>query len=148
MLYINKITSHPTVDFAAEELKKYLRMMMPQEDVRICYAPDAAQGFRLGLMQEFGLDVSDVPSTELDDIRYIETQEEGGIIAGDNPRSVLMAVYELFRQNGCRWLFPGVDGEYIPMQSLHPVSYRHVALREAPPNGCSLTPLTFCPSKA
>ena len=29
MYSINKITSNPTVDFAAEELKKYLRMMMP-----------------------------------------------------------------------------------------------------------------------
>ena len=30
MYRIYKITSHPTVDFAAEELKKYLRMMMPE----------------------------------------------------------------------------------------------------------------------
>ena len=29
MLSIYKITSSPVVDFAAEELKKYLRMMMP-----------------------------------------------------------------------------------------------------------------------
>ena len=127
MLYINKISSDPTVDFAAEELKKYLRMMMPHTDAKICYAPAATEGFRLGLMQDFGLDVSDVKCTELDDILYIDTHEDGGVLAGDNPRSVLMAVYELFRQNGCRWLFPGVDGEYIPMQKLKPVFYRHVA---------------------
>ena len=30
MYSINKITSNSTVDFAAEELKKYLRMMMPE----------------------------------------------------------------------------------------------------------------------
>ena len=39
MFYINKITSNSTVDFAAEELKKYLRMMMPEGgDVKIAYA--------------------------------------------------------------------------------------------------------------
>ena len=36
MLFIHKITDHETVDFAAAELKKYLRMMMPAvPDVKI-----------------------------------------------------------------------------------------------------------------
>ena len=126
MLYINKITSDPTVDFAAEELKKYLRMMMPESgDVRVAYAPDATEGFLLGLMQDFDLDVSDAEEPELDDIIYIDCRPDGGIIAGDNPRSVLLSVYEYLRQNGCRWLFPGVDGEYIPMRGIVPVNYRH-----------------------
>ena len=127
MFYINKITSDSTVDFAAEELKKYLRMMMPDGgDVKIAYNPEAKVGFRLGLMQDLGLDVSEVEDTELDDIIYIDTDEVGGIIAGDNPRSVLIAVYEMLRQNGCAWYFPGVDGEYIPMRSLSPVKYKHI----------------------
>ena len=126
MLTINKITSASPVDFAAEELKKYLRMMMPEGgDIKVSYAPEAKDGFRLGLMQDFGLDTSDALDTELDDILYIDTDCEGGIIAGDNPRSVLLAVYEYLRQNGCRWLFPGVDGEFIPMQDVVPVKYRH-----------------------
>ena len=126
MFYINKITSDSTVDFAAEELKKYLRMMMPEGgDVKIAYAPDAKDGFRLGLMQDFGFDVSDAEDVELDDILYIDCDTEGGIIAGDNPRSVLLSVYEYLRQNGCRWLFPGVDGEFIPMQDIKAVKYRH-----------------------
>lgn len=127
MITIQKITAHETVDFAASELKRYLRMMMPNGgDVRITYNPDAKDGFRLGLMQDLGLDVSDVKDTELDDILYIDANADGGIIAGDNPRSVLMSVYEFLRQNGCRWLFPGVDGEYIPMKGLEAVKYRHV----------------------
>ena len=125
MYFVNKITSNTTVDFAAEEMRKYLRMMMPEGgDVKIAYASDAKDGFRLGLMQDFGLDVSDAEEPELDDILYIDCDENGGIIAGDNPRSVLLAVYEYFRQNGCRWLFPGVEGEYIPMQDIKPVKYR------------------------
>ena len=126
MLKINKITSSSVVDYAAEELKKYLRMMMPEDgDIKISYNPNAKDGFRLGLMQDFGLDVSDAKDASLDDILYIDCDEAGGIIAGDNPRSVLLSVYEYLRQNGCRWLFPGVDGEYIPMQNIKAVKYRH-----------------------
>lgn len=125
MLKIYKISSHSAVDYAAEELRKYLKMMMPEEgNVEVEYNPCAKDGFRLGLMQEFGLDISDAEEPELDDILYIKTDANGGIIAGDNPRSVLLAVYEYLRQNGCRWLFPGVDGEFIPMKNIIPVEYR------------------------
>ncbi len=125
MYQIFKISSYSAVDYAAEELRKYLRMMMPEcGNIEIKYDPDAKDGFRLGLMQDFGLDISDAEEPDLDDILYIDTAEEGGIIAGDNPRSVLLAVYEYLRQNGCRWLFPGVDGEFIPMQDIKAVKYR------------------------
>ena len=125
---INKVIANETVDYAAAELKKYIHMMMPETGrIEIGYNPDAKDGFRLGLMQDFGLDISDAPDTELDDIIYIDTDENGGIIAGDNPRSVLLAVYEYLRQNGCRWLMPGKNGEFIPMQDIVPVSYRHKA---------------------
>ena len=125
MNYINKLRCESPIDFAAEELRKYLRMMMPDGgNYHIKYAPEATEGFKLGLMQDFGLDVSDAEDTELDDILYIDCDESGGIIAGSNPRSVLLAVYEYFRQMGCRWLFPGVDGEYIPLKDITPVKYR------------------------
>ena len=126
MLKIYKISSFSAVDYAAEELRKYLRMMMPEcGNIEVSYNPEAKDGFRLGLMQDFGLDVSDAEEPELDDILYINTGTDGGIIAGDNPRSVLLAVYEYLRQNGCRWLMPGVDGEFIPMQDIKAVKYRH-----------------------
>ena len=126
MYKIYKTASHSAVDYAAEELRKYLRMMMPEcGNIDIIYDPSAVDGFRLGLMQDFGLDVSDAEEPDLDDILYIDCDTEGGIIAGDNPRSVLLSVYEYLRQNGCRWLFPGVDGEFIPMKDIKAVKYRH-----------------------
>ena len=126
MLIINKINTSSPIDYAAEELKKYLRMMMPEcGDVKISYNPSATEGFRLGLMSDFGLDTSDVSDEELDDVLYIDCDTKGGIIAGSNPRSVLFSVYEYLRQNGCRWLLPGVDGELIPMKDIAPVKYRH-----------------------
>ena len=126
MYTINKITSDNVVDFAAEELKKYLRMMMPEGgDIEITYNPESKDGFRLGLMQDFGLDVSDADDASLDDIVYIDCDETGGIIAGANPRAVLISVYEYLKKNDCRWLLPGIDGEYIPMQNIKAVKHRH-----------------------
>ena len=125
MYRINKITSNHTVDFAAEELKKYLRMMMPRcGEVEIAYAPDATDGFRLGLMSDLSLDTSEAQDLSLDDILHIDVDAAGnGVIAGSNPRSVLLAVYRYLTLNGCRWLFPGVDGEVIPVKGLDGVCY-------------------------
>ena len=128
MYVINKITSNNVVDFAAEELKKYLRMMMPRcGEIAINYAPGAKDGFRLGLMSDFGLDTSESDDLTLDDILHIDTDSEGGIIAGSNPRSVLLAVYRYLTINGCRWLFPGIDGEYIPIRNVEPTKYHKMA---------------------
>ena len=125
MLYINKISSAEPIDFAALELKKYLRMMMPEGgDVKILFDPGARDGFRLGLMSDFGLDTSDAEDPSLDDLMYIDCNAIGGIIAGSNPRAVLLAVYEYLRQNGCRWLYPGTDGEFIPEKDVAPVKLR------------------------
>ena len=127
MLQINKISSHSAIDHAAEELKKYLYMMMPEcGSIETAYAPGATDGFRLGLMSAFGLDTSDVEDVELDDIIYIDCDERGGIIAGSNPRSVLIAVYEYLRQNGCRFIMPGPDGEHIPVKDIGVVKYRQI----------------------
>ena len=78
---IYKLRSESPIDFAAEELRKYLRMMMPDGgNYRITLSSDSDHGFRLGLMQDFELDVSDAEDTELDDILYIDCDEKGGIV--------------------------------------------------------------------
>jgi len=128
MYTIYKITSNPVVDFSAEELKKYLRMMMPRcGEIAIAYKPDATDGFRLGLMEDFGLDTSEAKDQKLDDILHIDTDCNGGIIAGNNYRSILQAVYKYLTLNGCRWLFPGVDGEFIPIRNIEPTKYHKMA---------------------
>ena len=126
---IYKLTDHMVVDFAAEELKKYLRMMMPEcGDIAISRTTVRENdGFTLGLMQDFGLDVSEAADVELDDIIHIDTTKKSGVIAGGNPRSVLLATYRYLQENGCRWLFPGIDGEYIPIKDVQPVTYHKMA---------------------
>ena len=74
MLKIYKVSNGSAIDFAAEELKKYLRMMMPRcGEITIERKLDATTDFRLGLMQDFGLDVSEAEDVELDDIIHIDT---------------------------------------------------------------------------
>ena len=128
MYCIYKITAHPVVDFAAQELKKYLRMLMPRcGEIPISYNPDATEGFRLGLMADFSLDTAEAEDLSLDDILHIDTDEKGGILAGSNARSVLLAVYKYLTLNGCRWLYPGVDGEFIPIRDIAPTFYHKMA---------------------
>ena len=128
MLSINKIRANETIDHAAQELRKYLRMMMPEcGAVKVSYDPEAKDGFRLGLLEDFGLSTAEVEDPLLDDVLHIDCTEEGGIIAGSNPRSVLFSVYRFLRENGCRWLYPGVDGDYVPMQDIHGVQYHKKA---------------------
>lgn len=127
MFKINLMHFDNVAVFAAEELKKYLRMMMPNcGDIEIAVCPDAKDGFRLGFLEEFGLE-NEADDLLLDDIVHIDTTENGGILAGSNPRSILFAVYRFLRLNGCRWLYPGVDGEHVPMQDIVPTKYHKKA---------------------
>lgn len=127
MLKIQKLRADPVIDFAAEELKKYLRMMMPRcGEIPIAYDPEAVAGFRLGLLEDFSLPC-EAEDPVLDDVIHIDTNTDGGILAGSNPRSVLFAVYRYLRLNGCRWLYPGIDGEYIPITPIVPQKYHKLA---------------------
>ena len=127
MFQINKLRDDHVLDFAAEELKKYLWMMMPEcGNTPITTDPNAKDGFRLGLLEDFGLD-NEAPDPVRDDVVHVDTDENGGILAGSNVRSVLFAVYRFLRLNGCRWLFPGIDGEYIPRKAIEPQKYHKLA---------------------
>ena len=127
MYTIYKLRADHVLDFAAEELKKYLRMLMPHcGEIDIAYDPAAKDGFRLGLLEDFQLP-NEAEDPVLDDVVHIDTDENGGILAGSNPRSVLFAVYRYLRLNGCRWLYPGVDGDYVPVRDITPQKYHHMA---------------------
>jgi len=127
MYKIYKLSLSEPVDFAAEELKKYLRMMVPGcAVVDIAYDPKATDGFRLGLLEDFGLP-NEAEDAILDDVVHVDTTEDGGILAGSNPRSVLYAVYRFLKLQGCRFLYPGVDGEFIPRKNIEPVKYHKMA---------------------
>ena len=127
MFKINIVSYDTVTSFAAGELKKYLRMMMPRcGEIKIAFDKDAKDGFRLALMSDLGID-PEVDDPSLDDVIYVDSDENGGIIAGSNYRSILFAVYRYLKANGCNWLFPGPDGEFIPTQNIKPTKLFHKA---------------------
>jgi len=107
-----------TLGFAAEELVKYLRMMdggLAVHAVRQSgEQPDQHSAMCLGLIEDFGLPSRDLDDPRFDDYYLIRVGDGEGLIAGSNPRSVLLGVYRLLEEAGCRWVRHGADGEYIP----------------------------------
>ena len=80
--------------------------------IDIVYDPEAKDGFRLGLLEDFGIPFEG-KDAKIEDVVHIDTDEQGGILAGSNSRSVLYAVYRYLKLNGCRFLFPGAEGASV-----------------------------------
>ena len=75
MFQIKKLRDDNVLHFAAEELKKYLRMMMPDcGEIDISLEPGAKDGFRLGLLEDFDLP-NEAPDSMLDDVIHVDTDE-------------------------------------------------------------------------
>ena len=108
---LNVSSYNETVIYAAGELRKYLKMMFPDIHSKIGSFPGAIS---VGTFAELGVCPKLENAEDGYDVIYIETKGEAGFISGNTPRATLLAVYEYLRRQGCRWLFPGVDGEYIP----------------------------------
>ncbi len=129
-LSIRVLRDDSVIAFAAEELSRHLASMTGL-DAAVDNA--AAEGLSLGLLVDFpGVPVPAVSNPELDDALHIDTTGRSGIIAGINPRSVLLAVYRYLTELGCRWVRPGDDGAYMPQLERLPdvrlsdtPSYRH-----------------------
>lgn len=117
---INVASANSVLKFAAGELKKYLLLMSkdnPDTEIIIDSAclHNETSGYRIGLYTDFGLKMlNEEADYRLDDEIYINVRDGNGIISGANPRSVLMAVYRLLAEAGCRWVRPGKEGEFIP----------------------------------
>ena len=117
-----------TAQYAAEELKKYLDIMNPGFCEKIVFAENAEiqpeEGvIKLGLLDDFGFDTSDVRDYACDDVLYIDIKNGSGIIAGSNIRSILLSVYRYLRAAGCAFVRPGKDGEIIPKRDMASFSF-------------------------
>ena len=72
MFTINKLRANHVIDFAAEELKKYLYMMdMECDIINIAYNPEAKDGFRLGLLEDFGI-AFEGKNAKIEDVVHID----------------------------------------------------------------------------
>jgi len=114
-----------TAAFAAEELGKYLRMMQPEAQVVVAKADSyqpVKEGIYLGLYGDLGLEAPALDDPRLDDCIHTDVSKLNGMIAGSNPRSILLGVYRFLEEAGCRWVRQGKDGECIPQRSLADIS--------------------------
>lgn len=125
----------PTLAFAAEELVRYLGLMLGEGSAvaREGRAENGEErGLEIGLFSDFGL--NPFPELDLywDDAIVIDVSGGQGIIAGLNPRSTLHAVYRFLEAAGCRWLRPGKDGEWIPPLAMEEIRGLTVQITEKP----------------
>lgn len=120
-----------TVCYAVEELIKYLGTMtkgacLPtMELIEDPCDPMQEGSIVMGLLEELGRDCSDVEDPFLDDLIDIDIRNGEGYIAGSNERSILMGVYKYCYSLGCRYVRPGIDGDYIPTADPLSHSFRY-----------------------
>jgi hypothetical protein len=120
-----------TVQFAVLELQKYLTAITGQE-VKIIVKSNFDErepGLWIGLPSVLPPVQFSGERLEADDSIWIDVEGGNGIISGGNPRGVLFSVYRFLTELGCRWVRPGLDGEYLPNVSL---SSKIVKLMESP----------------
>jgi len=110
--------------YAAEELAKYASMMTGQTpDITTVDSADSAEdSVVLALMDDLHLPADDLSDPFIEDILDIDVRNGVGHIAGSNERSILMGVYRYLRAGGCRWVRPGIDGDYVPSCDLQKLS--------------------------
>lgn len=111
--------NHPTLLYAGRELCKYLEKMTGSIfGLFITNVPANCPTIQLKVSPERFL----VADPQLDDAVLISLDQGTGVIAGTNPRAVLLGVYRALRGLGCRFLRPGADGEVVPVRPLEQVT--------------------------
>lgn len=130
-IIIARIGRNQTIAYAASELSRYLKKMDSNLFIeeRVYKTIDTFLPHVIWI----GVDGSVAPS-ECDEIR-ITVKNGGGIITGSSERAVLIAVYRFLYELGCRFLYPGEEGEIIPTRNFcseslygyvqEQASYRH-----------------------
>ena len=125
-----------TTAFAARELKRYLAAIDHRTDAPLLkmdsYSPDIAGALWVGRDHAFIDRLPLIPrdgNPALDDAISVDVTGNVGVITGNNPRSVLLAVYRYLAELGCAWVRPGAYGEVLPRRAL---GADRVYVRETP----------------
>ena len=113
-LVLAQIGKNETVTFAAKEIARLIGEMDRLVTVEIRRYAEKDTEVKNALW--VGLDGSVEPSDS--DRIFVKTENGQGVIGGSNERSVLFSAYRFMYELGCRFLYPGRDGEKIPQRSL------------------------------
>ena len=92
-----------TLQFAEYELRRYGAQMGFTPAITLEVAP---QAFSAAPFFKF--------DPALDDAFRISVKNGEGTISATNPRAVLLGVYRFLTLQGCRFIRPGKEGEYVP----------------------------------
>lgn len=113
-LIIAKIGNNETISFAVSELIRLIEKMDETVvlDVRKYMAYDS------NVKNAIWVGTGFVETHEKDTV-FINVENSVGVISGSNECSVLIAVYRFMKELGCRFLYPGKDGEKIPKRNLN-----------------------------
>ena len=109
---IQRVGQDEPVRYATAQLKHYLERAGVPARLRASRA-DGGNGGVICVGSFADLGVSPAAKGE-DDAVEIRVSGGQGVIAGANPRSVLLAVYRYLTELGFRWVRPGRDGEVVP----------------------------------
>lgn len=114
-LILAQIGENKTVKFAVKEIARLIKAMdnTVALDIRKYKEKDTSVKNALWVGQD-----GSVKENSDEDSIYISVENGAGIISGSNERSVLMAAYRFMKKMGCRYLYPGKDGEKIPKKTL------------------------------
>ena len=127
-----QIGNSKVVDFAVQELVKYLKQMDKKLVVDVLQLTELDESFKgliwVGCDEKLNAYLPKVDEPALDDGVAIDVKEGEGYITGTNERSVLLAVYRFLKALGCDWVRPGKEGERIPVKEIENVN---VAINEA-----------------
>lgn len=119
---LGQIGDSKTVDFAVQELVRYLKRMDPQLGIDVLQTPAMEEAYKqiiwVGLDEKLNSEVPKVEDPFMDDAIAVNVEQGNGYITGSNQRSVLLAAYGFLKALGCEWVRPGEDGERIPKQKL------------------------------
>ena len=126
-IVLAKIGTNPTVGFAVNEFAKYLkkidRTLTVDERTYPAYDEKVEKVIFIGKIDD---NYSDIDTIE------VKIKDGAGYITGSNERSVLFAVYKTLESLGCKWIRPGVDGEFIPEKTLNAADFT-LELTHTPP---------------
>ncbi len=127
-----QIGNSKVVDFAMQELVKYLKQMDSKLVVDVLQMASIDESFKgiiwVGCDEKLAAQLPKVDVPALDDGIAIAVENGEGYITGTNERSVLLAVYRFLRALGCDWVRPGKEGERISEKAVENVN---VAINEA-----------------
>lgn len=112
-IILAQIGKNQTVSFAVQEIVRLIKTMdktVVLDVRRYEKREDVSNALWIGL--DSAIEYSDA------DRMYINVKDGAGIITASNERSVLFAAYRFMTELGCRFLYPGKDGEKIPQRKL------------------------------